>query len=77
MSELSDDEIDRLEAMIPKLAAVATNAAYLRAVAAGHSLIMAKDGVLVQIHPDGSEKKLRDLCSKHRVESGKTFSVGI
>jgi len=56
MSELSDDEIDRLEAMIPKLAAVATNAAYLRAVAAGHSLIMAKDGVLVQIHPDGSEK---------------------
>ncbi|BFN28273.1 hypothetical protein PSCT_04427 [Pseudomonas sp. SCT] len=77
MSELSDDEIDRLEAIIPRLAAVATYAAYLRAVAAGHSLIMAKDGRLVQIHPDGSEEMLRDLCGKHKVESGKTFNVGI
>lgn len=77
MSELSDDELDRLEAIIPRLAAVATYAAYLRAVAAGHSLIMAKDGRLVQIHPDGSEEMLRDLGGKHKVESGKTFNVGI
>ena len=75
MAELSDNEMDCDEEMIPKLAAAATHAAYLRAVAAGHTLIMAKNGVLVQVEPDGSEIPLRALSSKHRVKPGEVFRI--
>jgi hypothetical protein len=75
MTELSIEEIDHLEELIPKLAAGATHAAYLRAVAAGHTLVMAKDGLLVRIDPDGSETPLRALRAKHKVEVGNVFHV--
>ncbi len=75
MAELSDNEVNRDEEMIPMLAAAATHAAYLRAVAAGHTLIMAKNGVLVQVEPGGSEIPLRSLSAKHRVKSGEVFRI--
>lgn len=75
MAELSDSEMDRGEEMIPKLAAAATHAAYLRSVAAGHTLVIAKNGVLVQVERDGSEIPLRALSAKHRVKPGKVFRL--
>jgi len=44
MTEPSDHEIGHPEGLIPALAASATHAAYLRAVQAGRTLIMARDG---------------------------------
>ncbi|MBU0562991.1 hypothetical protein LG309_07670 [Stutzerimonas chloritidismutans] len=75
MTELSDSEMDRDEEMIPKVAAAATHAAYLLSVSAGHTLIMAKNGVLVQVEPDGSEIPLRALSAKHRVKPGEVFRI--
>lgn len=75
MTELSDSEMDRDEEMIPKVAAAATHAAYLRSVSTGHTLIMAKNGVLVQVEPDGSEIPLRALSAKHRVKTGEVFRI--
>lgn len=75
MKELSIEEIDYLEGLIPQLAADATNAAYLRAVAAGYTLIMARGGSLVRIGPDGSETPLRALRGKHKVEAGHVFPL--
>ncbi len=75
MTELSDDEIDHSEGLIPMLAASATNAAYLRAVAAGYTLIVEKGGLLVRIEPDGSETPLRASSMKHKVTAGKVFRL--
>lgn len=75
MAELSDNEMDRDEEMIPKLATAATHAAHLRAVAAGHTLIMEKNGVLIQVEPAGSEIPLRTLSVKHRVKPGEVFRI--
>lgn len=75
MAELSDDEMDRDEDMIPKLAAAATHAAYLRSVAAGHTLVLAKNGVLVRVKRDGLEIPLRALSAKHRVKLGEVIRI--
>lgn len=75
MVELSDSEMDRDEGMIPKLAAAATHAAYLRSVAAGHTLVMEKNGLLVRVERDGSEMPLRALSAKHRVKPGEVFRI--
>lgn len=75
MAELDDNEMDRDEELIPKLAAAATHAAYLRSVAAGHTLIIAKSGVLVRVERDGSEIPLRTLSAKHSVKPGEVFRL--
>lgn len=75
MAEFNEEEIDRCEEIIPQVAAAATHAAYLRAIAAGHTLEMEKNGMLVRVGPDGSETPLRAVRAKHKVEVGKAFSV--
>lgn len=75
MKELSIEEIDYFEGLIPQLAADATHAAYLRAVAAGYTLVIAKDGLLVRSDPDGSETPLRALRGKHKVKVGHVFPL--
>lgn len=75
MPELSNSEMDRDEEMIPRLAAAATHAAYLRSVAAGHTLVMEKNGLLVRVERDGSEIPLRASSAKHRVKLGEVFRI--
>lgn len=75
MKKLSIEEIDPLEGLIPQLAADATHAAYLRAVAAGYTLVVARGGSLVRIDPDGSETPLRALRGKHNVKVGDVFPL--
>jgi hypothetical protein len=75
MADLSDSEMDRDEEMIPNLAAAATHAAYLLSVAAGHTLVMEKSGLLVRLERDGSEIPLRALSAKHRVKLGEVFRL--
>ena len=75
MTEPSDHEIGHPEGLIPALAASATHAAYLRAVQAGRTLIMARDGWLVRIDPDGAETPLSVLRAKHKMEIGNVFHV--
>jgi hypothetical protein len=67
--------MDRDEEMIPELAASATHAAYLRSVAARHTLLMAKNGMLVLVEQDGSEIPLRALSAKHRVKPGEVVRL--
>ncbi len=73
MTEPNGHEIDHSEGLIPALAACATHAAYLRAVEAGRTLIMARDGWLVRVDPDRSETRLRALPMKHKVAAGAVF----
>mgnify|MGYP007072120255 CR=1 FL=1 len=73
MTEISNDDIDHFEGMSPTLAASATHAAYLRAVDAGFTLVIAKNGWLVRRDPDGSVTQLRALHVKHKVVPGSVF----
>lgn len=75
MTEFSNDEIDHSERLVPAVAISATHSAYLRAVEAGRTLIIAKDGWLVRIDPDGSETRLRVLAVKHKVGAGTVFHL--
>jgi len=75
MTGRSVEEIDALDGLIAKLAANATHAAYLDAVAAGHTLVIAKDGLLVRIDPDGTETPVRILRAKHQTEAGIVFHL--
>jgi len=75
MTGRSVEEIDPLDGLIAKLAADATHAAYLDAVAAGHTLVMAKDGLLVRVDPDGTETPLSVLRAKHWTEIGIVFRL--
>lgn len=75
MTELDVEETDPLERLISKLAAEATHDAYHRAVAAGHTLVTAKAGLLVRINPDGTETRLSVLRAKHKVQAGSVFHI--
>ncbi len=58
---LNDKEIDFLERKIPMLAELATKKAYLEALASGSTVMIARDGQLIEIFPDGTEKFFKEI----------------
>lgn len=77
MKTLSEKAMRALENSIPELASGAVKQAYVRALAAGSSVIEVIGGQLVESQPDGSHKVLKTLAppihvkpgSKHRVRA--------
>lgn len=51
---LTEKEIDYLEQQIPELAELATRQAFWQTLASGDSVLIAEDGFLIEIRPDGS-----------------------
>ena len=68
--KLDDEAIDYLEQFIPELAALATRQAYLQALASGQSVLIAENGQLIEIFPNGTKKLIKEI--EHR----KTAIVG-
>lgn len=58
---LNDKEIDFLETKIPLLAELATRQAYIDALASGSSVMIARDGQLIEIFADGTEKFFKEI----------------
>lgn len=50
-----------LEAQIPELAESATKQAYLRTLAAGHSVLERRNDRIVEVFPDGKEKLVKKV----------------
>ena len=71
MNTLDEKSMQKLESSIPKLARGAVKEAYIRALAAGSTVIEAVDGFLVESHPDGSRKVLRTLAPATVVGPGR------
>ena len=58
---LTDERMRILEVRIPYLAEAAVKQAYLQALAAGYSVLIAEEGALVEVFPDGTKKVLKQL----------------
>ena len=58
---LTEKELDFLEQQIPVLAETATKQAYWQTLASGDSVMIAENGQLIEISPDGSRKVLKEI----------------
>lgn len=67
---LTETEIRYLEGEIPAVAAGATRSAYLRALAAGHTVIRVQGSVLVESRADGSATVVGDAKPRRKVDVG-------
>lgn len=54
--QLNENEINFLEQRIPELAETATKQAYFSALASGSSVMVAQEGNLILISPNGSKE---------------------
>lgn len=68
---MSEKLIPALEKQIPELASGAVKQAYARALASGSSVLEAKNGLLVESRPDGTERVIKALPTGLTVRIGK------
>jgi len=70
MKALNEKAMCVLESSIPELASGALRQAYIRALAAGSTVVEVIDGQLVESRPDGSHKVLKTLTPATPVTPG-------
>jgi hypothetical protein len=67
-SPLTEETLDFLESHVPALGEAATRAAFVATLAAGQSTLIAVDGALYEIFPDGSRRFVKELPPLVKVE---------
>lgn len=70
MKNLDEETVLNLERRIPELAEGAVKQAYSKALASGRKVVEAVDGQLIESHPDGSSKVLRQIQAPIPVSPG-------
>lgn len=65
-----------LEEQIPDLAETAIKQAYWQALASGHTVLECENGVLVEVHPNGTKKVIKKLHPPIKVEPGQRLRRG-
>jgi hypothetical protein len=73
--ELSEQAIDYIEAHLPELMATATKQAYWQTLASGHSVLIAENGYLVEVFPDGTKKTIKGIEKPQPSSLGKKFTI--
>jgi hypothetical protein len=68
--KLSEEAILFLEEHIPELAQAAVTQAYWGALASGHSVLVGIDGMLMEVHPDGTKKAIKPLPQSTPIKKG-------
>ena len=64
---LTDQELDFLEQQIPILAETAMKQAYWQTLTSGDKVLIAENGFLVEVSPDGSRKVVKEIGKPIRV----------
>lgn len=59
--KLTEEAMIYLEEQIPGLAERATNQAFLETLASGETVLIAENGKLIEIFPDGSRKVIKQI----------------
>ncbi|MFJ4141687.1 hypothetical protein [Pseudomonas sp. NPDC089734] len=72
---LSEKAIIRLEDQIPSVAEGATRAAYVRALAAGHTVLKVEGTYIVASQADGSTRVVGDAKPRRKVTVGASLKV--
>ncbi|WP_080057869.1 hypothetical protein [Spirosoma aerolatum] len=71
---LSDKAVDYLEQQIPELAAIATRQAYWQSLASGDSVLVAENGQILEVKPDGTRTYIKTV-DKPKVVTQKHFRI--
>ena len=58
---LTEQELDFLEQQIPILAETAMRQAYWQTLTSGNSVMIAENGFLVEVSPNGSRKVVKEI----------------
>ena len=64
---LTDQELDFLEQQIPILAETAMKQAYWQTLTSGDKVMIAENGFLVEVSPDGSRKVVKEIGKPMKV----------
>lgn len=73
--ELNDKMIDYLEAHFPELMATATKQAYWQTLASGQSVLIAEDGNLVEVFPDGTRTFIKEIGKPQSAMIGEKITL--
>lgn len=72
---LSDMALEHLESLIPGLAAGATYAAYVRALAAGHTVLKVERSNIVALTAEGIRQVIAPVKPRRKVTVGEVIKV--
>ncbi len=72
---LNEEEISYLEKHIPELASLAFKQAYRAALASGSSVLISKNGDLVEMFPDGKHIFIKYLSPSIQVTRGQIVKI--
>lgn len=64
---LTDQELNFLEQQIPILAETALQQAYWRTLSSGAKVMIAENGFLIEVSPDGSRKVVKEISKPVKV----------
>jgi hypothetical protein len=73
--ELNEKMIDFLEEHLPELMATATKQAYWQTLASGQSVLIAEDGKLIRVFPDGTKEFVKDIAKPQSATIGETIML--
>ncbi len=73
--QLHEKTIDYLEESIPELAEAATTQAYWQALALGNKVLIAEDGELKEIFPDGTKRIIKKLEPSVKMRKGQIIKI--
>lgn len=73
--ENNEKTMEFLEAHIPELAGTATKQAYWQALAAGSSVLVAENGEIAEVFPDGTVKVVKQSAPFVATEKGKIIEI--
>jgi len=73
--QTSEASIDFLEKHIPELADAVFKQAYWQALAAGSSVLIAEDGQILEVFPDGTRKLVKQIAKPIHITSDKVSRV--
>ena len=73
--ELNDKMIDYLEEHLPELMATATKQAYWQTLASGQSVLIAENGKLIEVFPDGTKKFVKDIIKPQSATIGEKIRL--
>ena len=59
--ELPEDELERLEGVLPRASGIAFAAARARVLASGQSLLQSEGGVIDEVFPDGRRRFVKSI----------------
>lgn len=73
--KLTEKELEYLEEQIPAMTEQATQMAYYTTLASGHSVLIAENGQLVEVFPDGTKKVRKALPAKPVRATRKKYTI--